>query len=29
MEQVLEQGLLFDFCPCVVRDVIEILEKMV
>ena len=29
MEQVLEQGLLFDFCPCVVRDIIEILEKMI
>ena len=29
MEQGLEQGLLFDFCPCVVRDIIEILEKMI
>lgn len=29
MEQVLEQGLLLDFCPCVVRDIIEILEKMI
>lgn len=28
MEKVLEKGLMFDFCPEVVRDTIEILEKM-
>lgn len=28
MEKVLEQGLLFDFCPCVVEDVIGMLEKI-
>lgn len=29
LEKVLEQGLLFDFCPCVVEDVIRILEKII
>lgn len=29
MEKVLEKGLLLDFCPGVVEDVIEILEKMI
>lgn len=28
MEKVLEKGLLFDFCPCVVEDTIEILKKI-
>lgn len=28
MEKVLEKGLMFDFCPEVVRDTIEILEKI-
>lgn len=28
MEKVLEKGLMFDFCPCVVEDVIEILKKV-
>lgn len=28
MEKVLEKGLLFDFCPQVVADTIEILEKI-
>lgn len=28
MEKVLEKGLLFDFCPRVVEDVIGILEKI-
>ena len=29
LEKVLEEGLLFDFCPCVVEDVINILEKII
>lgn len=29
MEKVLEKGLLFDLCPCIVEDVIGILEKTV
>lgn len=29
MEKVLEKGLMFDFCPQVVKDTIEILEKIV
>lgn len=29
MEKVMEKGLLFDLCPCLVEDVIEILEKIV
>ena len=28
MQAVLDQGLLFDFCPEVVNDTIEILEKI-
>lgn len=28
MEKVLEEGLMMDFCPCVVEDVIEILKKV-
>lgn len=28
MEKVLEKGLMMDFCPCVVEDVIEILKKV-
>lgn len=28
MDKVLEKGLLFDFCPIVVEDTIEILEKI-
>lgn len=28
MEKVLEEGLMMDFCPCVVEDVIEILQKV-
>ena len=29
MDRVLEKGLLTEFCPCVVEDVIRILEKMI
>lgn len=29
MDRVLEKGLLAEFCPCVVEDVIRILEKMI
>lgn len=28
MEKVLEKGLLFELCPCIVEDVIEILENL-
>jgi len=28
MEKVIEKGLLFDLCPCLVEDVIEILERI-
>lgn len=28
MDEVLKKGLLFDFCPCVVEDTIDILGKM-
>ena len=28
MEKVLEKGLMFDFCPRVVEDTIDILEKI-
>lgn len=28
MEKVLEKGLMFDLCPCVVEDVIKILEHI-
>ncbi len=28
MEKVLEKGLMFDLCPCVVKDTIEILENI-
>lgn len=28
MEKVLEKGLMMDFCPCVVEDVIEILGNV-
>lgn len=28
MKMVLDKGLLFDFCPCVVADAIEILEQI-
>ena len=28
MEKVLEKGLMFDFCPRVVEDTIDILEKL-
>jgi len=28
MEKVLEKSLMMDFCPCVVEDVIEILEEI-
>ena len=29
MEKVLEKGLLFDFCPRLAEDVIDVLEKIV
>ena len=29
MQKILEEGLLFDFCPEIVRDTIEILNEVV
>ena len=29
MEKVLEDGTMFSYCPCIVRDVIEILDEMI
>ena len=29
MQKILEEGLLFDFCPKIVRDTIEILNEVV
>lgn len=29
MEKVLEEGTMFSYCPCIVEDVIEILNEMI